>query len=162
MFEQKESPRLAYAQRTPLFPFRRSAEQIIGQVLLALFIWNYFPKQEATGRIVVIVASFLIAYLVVPFVQFGWRWLSAPYFLEKEKNERLENELARAKTKSLIDPDHPFVTIVFPVSDLLSSEVRKEYIFVKNVGGRPALDVQVQDLSAQWNGATYLAQFPAI
>jgi hypothetical protein len=55
----------------------------------------------------------------------------------------------------------PFAVIQFPVSDLMSSQIRTDYICVKNIGDRPALDVEIEDLVKQWGKTTYKAVFPS-
>ena len=40
----------------------------------------------------------------------------------------------------------PFLTLHFPVPNLISSEIRSDYLLIKNIGERTALDVQVAAL----------------
>ena len=65
-------------------------------------------------------------------------------------------------TRPTEDAASPFVTINFPVTDLMSSEIRTNYIFVKNIGERSALDVQVADITKKWGNHTYTAKFPRL
>lgn len=164
-----ESPRLQYAKRLPLFSWERSGKEIAAQIVLSAVVWLSLPKPDAFHHIVVIVAALIITYLLIPVFEFGWRWVIAPHELQKEQNRLLEQHnlelrerLEESKKLEPIDPNAPFVTLYFPISDLLSSESRDHYIFVKNIGERPALDVQIADLTKQWGDATYTAKFPKI
>lgn len=56
----------------------------------------------------------------------------------------------------------PFLTLHFPIKDLMSTEIRTDYIFIKNIGQRAALDVQVADISKEWGGSVYVAKFPLL
>src|SRR5260370_4628176 len=60
------------------------------------------------------------------------------------------------------DPDAPFLTLHFPIEDMYSHQLRTDYIFVKNIGKRTALDVQVAGLSKKWGENTYTAEFPRL
>jgi hypothetical protein len=60
------------------------------------------------------------------------------------------------------DSASPFVTLDFPEPDLMSSAIRTDYVFAKNIGERPALDVQVADITKRWGNHTYTAKFPRL
>lgn len=72
----------------------------------------------------------------------------------------------RRQAATEVDPERPFLTIHFPVSDLLETSAailgQADYIFLRNVGRRTAFDIQIVDLSRTWNGNTYVARFPFI
>jgi len=64
-------------------------------------------------------------------------------------------------SKHTAAPNAPFLTLHFPEPDLMSSGIRTDYAFIKNIGQRTALDVQVAELSHQWR-RLYRAEFPRL
>jgi hypothetical protein len=66
------------------------------------------------------------------------------------------------RTDAERDLNAPFLTLYFPTEDLYSSQLRTDYVFLKNIGRRTALDVQIDTLSRKWGENTYTAEFPQL
>jgi hypothetical protein len=117
--------------------------QTVSEVISALQVW--IPVFRYFGLPSHIFAWIGLVCILIGIVSFVW-----------------PSDEGSNKFRPADDPASPFVTLNFPVQDLLSSEIRTDYVFVKNIGERPALDVQVADITKKWGDHTYIAKFPRL
>jgi hypothetical protein len=108
---------------------------------------------------------FIVIVTLIGVIGVFWQ-LSVTSREENEQRKMLQNlEAIVSKGSSIkVDPkadlDGPFLTVRFPTEDLFDETIRDHYLFIQNIGKRPALDVQVATLSRTWNGNVYEAKFP--
>lgn len=84
----------------------------------------------------------------------GTKDMAPPLLKEGIGDERI--------TEAGRDLNAPFLTLYFPTEDFYSHQLRTDYIFIKNIGHRTALHVQIDSLSRKWGENTYRAEFPQL
>lgn len=97
MFELQESPRMKYARRFPIFPWKRSRKEAMTSLFLALIVWLILPKSDAMSHIIVIFVALAVGYVLVPIIEFGYHWCNAPRSLLQEENQNLRQTLENNK-----------------------------------------------------------------
>jgi tetratricopeptide (TPR) repeat protein len=63
---------------------------LIEAAILAAILWWVLPRQEWLFEVVKAVVSFVVCRLAIPGVEYGWHWLTAPYYLQRERLRDLE------------------------------------------------------------------------